>query len=104
MRRHWQLVCCAFSFCWYHQAHAPAAEPLTAPVQPAPPAQREQEETMGEEKAGGKKGAPRLRTTAGVLAQSLTSGQSLARTLGLAPTILAGVVATAPTPSAPAAP
>jgi len=22
IRRHWQLVCCAFSFCWYHQRHA----------------------------------------------------------------------------------
>jgi hypothetical protein len=22
MRRHWQLVCCAFSFCWYQQSHA----------------------------------------------------------------------------------
>src|SRR5258708_36356643 len=24
MRRHWQLVCCAFSFCWYHAAHPPS--------------------------------------------------------------------------------
>ncbi len=22
IRRHWQLVCCAFSFCWWHQSHA----------------------------------------------------------------------------------
>jgi len=22
IRRHWQLVCCVFSFCWYHQRHA----------------------------------------------------------------------------------
>jgi hypothetical protein len=21
IRRHWQLVCCAFSFCWYHSSH-----------------------------------------------------------------------------------
>ena len=21
IRRHWQLVCCAFSFCWYHASH-----------------------------------------------------------------------------------
>ena len=21
IRRHWQLVCCAFSFCWYHTGH-----------------------------------------------------------------------------------
>lgn len=34
MRRHWQLVCCAFSFCWYHHAHAPATEPPTPSVQP----------------------------------------------------------------------
>ena len=28
MRRHWQLVCCAFSFCWYHASH-PSCEPDT---------------------------------------------------------------------------
>src|SRR5213078_172912 len=22
IRRHWQLVCCAFSFCWYHASHS----------------------------------------------------------------------------------
>ena len=21
IRRHWQLICCAFSFCWYHASH-----------------------------------------------------------------------------------
>src|SRR5712691_2883160 len=38
IRRHWQLVCCAFSFCWYHQAHsALLAESDSTPVQkPAP--------------------------------------------------------------------
>ena len=25
IRRHWQLVCCAFSFCWYHQSRLAAA-------------------------------------------------------------------------------
>jgi hypothetical protein len=104
IRRHWQLVCCAFSFCWYYQAHAPAAEPLTAPVQPAPAGKPEPEEAAGEQKAGEKKGARSFRTTTGVMAQSLTSRQSLARTLGLAPAVLASVVATAPTPSAPTAP
>jgi hypothetical protein len=31
IRRHWQLVCCAFSFCWYQQSHARTggAPPLT---------------------------------------------------------------------------
>ena len=26
IRRHWQLVCCAFSFCWYHVSHPPTTE------------------------------------------------------------------------------
>ena len=25
IRRHWQLVCCAFSFCWWHDSHAATA-------------------------------------------------------------------------------
>jgi SRSO17 transposase len=25
IRRHWQLVCCAFSFCWYHASHGAAS-------------------------------------------------------------------------------
>lgn len=103
MRRHWQLVCCAFSFCWYHQAHSPA-EPLTTPAQPAPVAKPEQEKPEDEPKAGEKKGARPLRTTSGELAQSSTRGPSLARTLGLAPAILAGVVSTAPTTPTPATP
>src|SRR6266571_7899174 len=30
IRRHWQLVCCAFSFCWYHASHPTES---TAPAQ-----------------------------------------------------------------------
>jgi hypothetical protein len=104
IRRHWQLVCCAFCFCWYYQARAPATEPLAAAVQSSPPIQQEPEEPPEGQRAEGKKGARSVRTTARVLAQSLTSRQSLARTLGLAPAILAGLVATAPTSPAPAAP
>jgi hypothetical protein len=103
MRRHWQLVCCAFSFCWYHHAHAPASEPLTVPVQRAPADKHEPEEAAAEPRVEEKKGARSVQTTAGVLAQSLASRQSLARTLGLAPAVLAGVVATAPTSASPTA-
>jgi DDE superfamily endonuclease len=34
IRRHWQLVCCAFSFCWYHASHPiskTTEEPLERP-------------------------------------------------------------------------
>jgi hypothetical protein len=30
IRRHWALVCCAFSFCWWAASHASPAPPLTA--------------------------------------------------------------------------
>ncbi len=38
MRRDFQLVCCAFSFCWYHQAHAASEEPQTFLTQLVPTA------------------------------------------------------------------
>ncbi len=39
MRRHWQLVCCAFSFCWWHQRHgADAVAGLPDEHREAPPA------------------------------------------------------------------
>lgn len=38
MRRHWALVCCAFSFCWYHQSRAGATlAPAEQPATPTPP-------------------------------------------------------------------
>src|SRR5690242_19124105 len=30
MRRHWQLLCCTFSFCWYHASH-PASSSVPEP-------------------------------------------------------------------------
>jgi hypothetical protein len=30
MRRHWQLVCCAFFFCWYHASHTGSKTPQEA--------------------------------------------------------------------------
>ncbi len=40
MRRHWQLVCCAFSFCWFHASHAAvstAHKPLETSEPPVVP-------------------------------------------------------------------
>jgi SRSO17 transposase len=36
IRRHWQLVCCAFSFCWYHASH-PSSNTREGPLQPSEP-------------------------------------------------------------------
>ena len=34
-RRHWQLVCCAFSFCWWAYGHLPTEEPTETEDTPA---------------------------------------------------------------------
>ncbi|HEU5378370.1 MAG TPA: IS701 family transposase [Ktedonobacteraceae bacterium] len=103
IRRHWQLVCCAFSFCWYHQAHLPATVPLE-PAQPPSTAKPEQDKASGEHKARKKKGGRKVGAATSVLAQSAAGGSRVARTLGLTPTVLACVVSTSPTTPAPAAP
>jgi hypothetical protein len=54
IRRHWQLVCCAFSFCWYHQAHLPATEPVE-PAQSPSAAKPEQDEVPEAHKGRKKK-------------------------------------------------
>jgi hypothetical protein len=102
IRRHWQLVCCAFSFCWYHQSHAAgeiaaapsdgAAHPVGGPA----PASREE----------GERGENQPRTalpTARVLAGRTPAGPSLAGTMDHAVALLARVVEGAPATGAPAA-
>jgi hypothetical protein len=85
IRRHWQLVCCAFSFCW----RAWFAEQAAAPWQPA--AQPAAAGARGEE-AGRHGRQARQRRVAGDAAP----GARLADPLGRARTLLAGVVDQAP--------
>ena len=50
IRRHWQLVCCAFSFCWYHASHASATttqEPREASERQEPPQTRVPADAVG---------------------------------------------------------
>src|SRR5712691_13305821 len=49
MRRHWQLVCCAFSFCWYHDAHPGH---MQATNQHESSAEREQQGSTAQERPG----------------------------------------------------
>ena len=104
IRRHWQLVCCAFSFCWYHQTHPALAAPASAPAQEPFAAQPALNDATRETRVRGKKGARHVRTTSAHLAASATSRASMAGALGLAQTLLASVVSTAPTAPTPAAP
>jgi SRSO17 transposase len=80
MRRHWELVCCAFAFCWWAAGQLPAAaeaEPAAAEDEPA---------TAG----GGKKVAPAY------LAPSVAGGARLAGTVAAAVALLARLHPPAP--------
>jgi len=79
IRRHWQLVCCAFSFCWWDYGHLPAEEPTEA------------ENDLSAESVGrGEKESP------GVLAGGFEGGEGVARTMGNAVAILEGVLGDGP--------
>jgi len=80
MRRHWQLVCCAFSFCWWHDSH-PATAPVGQPdAHPAP--QPAADEAVG--RGGNTRQAP-----AGLLAGGAARRARVAGTLDHAAALLA---------------
>jgi hypothetical protein len=95
IRRHWQLVCCAFSFCWQAWFAEHPAQP--APAEPAATAPQgaARGETTGhqDEQVRGR----------GAVAGHATPGPRLADPLGRARTLLAGVVDQGPAVPAPAA-
>jgi SRSO17 transposase len=87
IRRHWQLVCLAFSFCWWaHERFLPTDEP----------AEPERDPPAGSVGRGKKE-------TLGVLAGSAQVGKGMARTMGNAMAILEGVLRDAPTSGAKSA-
>jgi len=96
IRRHWQLVCCAFSFCWYHAGRSSGAltDALTAPTQPGclPPT-----EGTASAGTGGKNRRGMLPRAAALLADGLTRRAGMAGTLEHAQALLAGLVIAAPT-------
>jgi SRSO17 transposase len=97
IRRHWQLVCCAFSFCWYHHSHLPSDQawlPDTTSCQLVGKPEQAREEISG---AGEKNKRAHGRATTSLLAPSSQRGESLVGTMGHAAAVLAGVVWTAPT-------
>jgi hypothetical protein len=88
IRRHWQLVCCAFSFCW----RAWFAEHL---AQPATPAQPQAAASTGAAR-GETTGRPRPSARHGLLAGDAAPGARLADPLERAGALVAVVVASAP--------
>ncbi len=86
IRRHWTLVCCAFSFCWRAWHAKPPSAPLPPDAQPAPAGARGE----GAARHGGQ--ARHRGVAAGA-----APGAGLADPLGRAGALLAGVVDQAPT-------
>jgi len=97
IRRHWQLVCCAFSFCWYHHSHS-SMHQAWLPEQAGCPMTELQERLPQLEQGAGKKNQRAgARSTSALLAKSEAFGESLAGTLDPAAARLPRLVYTAPT-------
>ncbi len=93
IRRHWTLVWCAFTFCWWQASQAntihdvlfvpdPATQPITIPISSQSPPQKKRRIKPASQP---------------VLASRPASSQGLARTLHHAQALLAGVLAASPT-------
>jgi Transposase DDE domain len=96
IRRHWTLVCCAFSFCWQAWFAEHPAQPAPAEPQATAPPGAARGETTGHQDQR----VPRR----GVVAGRAAPGPRLADPVGRAGALVAGVVTGAPaSPAAVAA-
>ena len=96
IRRHWQLVCCAFSFCWYHSSHTSSharEEALKRSELQAFPQTSVPEDAVG---TGKKNQRGTSSSTTAVLASGTASSTRLAGALDHAAALLERLVATAP--------
>jgi SRSO17 transposase len=102
IRRHWQLVCCAFSFCCYHAAH-PTSRPMEEAHQNSDPeASRPTSVPADAPRTGEKNQRATQSATTHVLAGSPASGARMVGAVDHARALVASVVRAAPTPSSPA--
>jgi SRSO17 transposase len=118
IRRHWELVWCAFSFCWWARLRSPKeaaterqeAEPIprvqpsvsaSEPNPPAPPT----EEEAGEKRRGRSACLPADRRARGwkLLARGAAPSEELALALALPLAVLAGMERCAPAAAPPSA-
>jgi SRSO17 transposase len=97
MRRHWQLVCCAFSFCWYHTSQS-ARSTAHKPLEASEPSGVTNTGVPAEGAGTGKKNQRgKESSTSGVLAGRAAGSPRVAGAVDHAAALLAWVVATAPT-------
>jgi hypothetical protein len=119
IRRHWELVCCAFCFCWWARLRSPnepaterpAPEPVS-PVEacvdaPAPPGPAPSGEVAAGEKRRARSAClPASRRAKGreLLARGAAPSEELAGALALPWALVAGVERCSPAPAPPGPP
>ncbi len=89
VRRHWQLVCCAFSSCWWAYGHLPIDE--------------ESAHTTSDDLPPSETGGRGEKESSGVLAGGLESGEGMVGAVDNARQILEGVLRNAPATGAKSA-
>ena len=97
IRRHWQIVWCAFSFCWYHASYpsVSATQEAKAPSEPEAPLHSSvpaDATGTGEKNQRGKRGA-----ATSILAAGVAGSARMVGALDHAAALLERLVATAPT-------
>ena len=90
IRRHWTLVCCAFSFCWQAFLAEHPSQPASADPQAAAPSA-----ARGAQATGHRRQTSRQK----LVADGVASGAGLADPMDRAATLLAGVVANTTAPA-----
>jgi SRSO17 transposase len=97
IRRHWQLVWCAFSFCWYHASH-PSASSMQEAREPSESAAPLPSSVPAGAAGTGEKNQPgKRRSATGVVAGGTASRARVVGTLDHAAALLERLVAIAPT-------
>jgi hypothetical protein len=89
IRRHWELVLCAFSFCWWTYTHEEEEHERAFTDPPLPDIENVPEEEAGEKGGGGDSSV--------IMASGSTASKRMAGPVGNAVALLEGVVESAPT-------
>jgi SRSO17 transposase len=101
IRRHWQLVCCAFSFCWYHASHPFSSTTEDATEASEPPISHELEAAVDATTTGEKNQSRNAISSTAAMAGGAASRARLVGALDHAAASLSSVVRAAPTTSSP---
>jgi hypothetical protein len=101
IRRHWQMVCCAFAFCWWE-----SSDFLEAETSPGVTLQAKEPDPASETRRpreGGKKERHPIQASEPLVADGAQESEGMAGTIRHAHALLEGVLGSAPTRGAKSA-